>query len=107
MAKHRPGQKASGITTVVVSVLTGTAAGVAALEVYAIVDGFGSQPNNCYVEDSTKVGVLDVFGSIVVVIALAAVAVDARAIVKGRPSVGRSWERSPQRWRPSQCGRST
>jgi hypothetical protein len=72
-----------------VAVLTCIAAGIAALEVYAIVDGFGSQPNNCYVEDSTKVSVLGVFGSIVVVIALATVAMGGWAVVTGRPSVGK------------------
>ena len=74
------------------AVLTGISAVLVAVEIYAIVDGFGSQPNNCYVEDSTKVGVFGgVFGSIVVVIALTTVAMGFWAIVRGRPGVGKSW----------------
>jgi len=89
VTEHQPPPSALVIKTVVVVVLACVSAALAALEIYAIVDGFGSQPHNCYVEDSTKVAVLGLLGSIVVVIALAPAALGAWSIVKRRPGVGK------------------
>jgi hypothetical protein len=77
-------QVASRLLAVIVAALTLVVAGV---EIWIIVDGISYQPRNCYVEGSTKIGVLGVLGGVALMIAVASAAYATRSINRDRLAV--------------------
>jgi hypothetical protein len=74
-------------TTVFAVIVATLALVVAGLELWVIVDGISFQPNNCYLEASTKWGVLGVYGGPVVLISLGTAAYAVRAVRTGNRAV--------------------